>query len=315
MAFILLASLEVIAVIIVILIVYISYSLISDQRELDNKTDSTRFSFPIFFTMKFARPSLSGEQLLQEIIELRMNKGFFEQKTWSSYKYFDEFLLNLMSHMQRLGTFQDEVFKFVILILKKDLTFQVKAEQFMSKGASQLLLMSGVTYTFIYYGSTALDTALPQQCHWISFVSLLLGLPSITWMLKYLYHWRFRQIDQIVESALLLRSFSQFNLSIQQAINLSRVESLFRADWKNAKCESLFQWLVKIIDSWKRHGGDLTEALDHLIEQALTQREIIEEQSIGQIQMVTFLASCCFGLLPFLYNVQCLISTYLAKAF
>lgn len=300
---------------IVILTIYCLFGLFQDQSKLKSKTKQTRFSLGLASTFRNIWPSQRGFTLLTQLLELRMEGRFFGTKELVPYKKFDDFFIEMAMQMQKLGAFNDIAFQSFIAILKKDLDFQKKLEQIFSKGFSQLLGITLISVGFIFYSSKILNEPFPQM----TIISILLvtafGIVLFAFIFSKFTQWRFNEIDQLIQSVLLLKAYSQLNLSMQKSIDLAHIDKLIRNNFKNSKTERLFVWLIDLIDKWKSHGQDIEEGLEHFIDQCITQRELIQENTKLQYQFLIFFFTCCFGLLPFLVGVYRIIGSYLAKAF
>lgn len=253
-----------------------------------------------------------GVRLLKQLMQLRMDRGAKSELKLSCYKTFDSFILELLEQMHSLGKFNDEVFTGLLSILKKDINFQKKLEQSLSKGLMQLLSISFITFVFLLYAARSLEVPTPSFSIGLIALAALMGTICILAIYKCFLILKFRAVDRLIESILLLRAYSQLNLSMQKAIDLAKIGELFQLNWRQQEIHELFIWLVETVEIWKKQGGDMAESLDHLIEQAITHREIIQQSSYSQIQMTIFLCSCCFGLFPFLFGIYRLIASYSA---
>ena|GEM_PF-6859596 len=239
-----------------------------------------------------------------------------------SYKFYKEFLLEILGLALRSGLAWPQVFKEIKKLLLLDVNFEQNTSKFLQKSVLQIGGSFLLCWTFVGITLFFMEIALTSNIVFFLlglFLWHLLGLMTYFLGISFLEKRYFSFFGQEIKSLFAFWGLLNLPLPIEEILSLSQLPRLLEHTLTPQEALSkgpLFKRLEFLVFSWKERGQDIKEEIKELLHEWWFFYELQFEQFLNALQALTFGCLVLFFLTSYLafnfYLFYTLLATHLA---
>lgn len=228
-------------------------------------------------------------------------------QTTSEYKFYSSLASDIGKSAQRFGIPQTAFLKSLRTGLIQDLKFERKISQELKAGFTQCLFIMGITWLFILFSISILQTQLSFKVAVIIGFLQLSGFFVFSWFFRNLKQKIFKEYGQFFSVLFRLKGLLLVGHPLGQALQESGHTQLVL---HSSKFKPLQLQLDSSLVKLQTKGVGIQEDLDHLIDELWFQSELDFEQFMKQLFSLKLLVILLFYFSSYFLYLISLLSTF-----